>query len=98
MRSAQFARLYADSRTGRVRGDAARIHETDFVATAALTGRGAAEGSGTHVILPDSIVIELRTAYGALDCGPTATSAATAAGASRRLAHWSCARGRGAHS
>src|SRR5438105_1032281 len=81
MRSAQFARLYADSRTGRVRAGAARIRETDVVATAALSGRGAAEGSGTHTILANSIVIELRTAHGALDCGPTATGAATAAGA-----------------
>ena len=61
MRSAQFARLYAGWRTGRVRAGAARIHETDFVATAALSGRGAAEGSGTHTFVLNSIVIELRT-------------------------------------
>src|SRR5438477_189115 len=58
MRSAQFARLNAGWRTSHVRAGAARIHETDFVATAALSGRGAAEGSGTHTILPNSIVID----------------------------------------
>jgi len=38
---------------GRVRAGATRTNQTDSVATAALSGRGAAEGSGTHTFLPN---------------------------------------------